>query len=217
MDLVIGCRTLENELNTAIKTCGKSCDIRWIDAGLHNVRERLNGTLQTLLDDSGGYERVLMATGFCGNAVAGLRTGPVPVIFPRVDDCTSFLFGGCKRRQNFRDAYFLTEGWLKGEKNIWAEYQYSLQKYGERRTSRIFQAMFAHYRRIVLLDTGCYPIGPSLAQARKIAETFSLECEVVPVDISYLERLLKGPWREEAFLTVRPDTVITAKDLTVAG
>lgn len=217
MELVIGCKTLENELNTAIKACGKSCDVRWIDAGLHNVREKLNGALQDLLDASGGYERVLMATGFCGNAIAGLRTGPAPVVFPRVDDCTSFLFGGCKRRQNYQDAYFLTEGWLKGEKNIWAEYQYSLQKYGERRTSRIFQAMFAHYRRVVLLDTGCYPLEPSLAQARKIAGAFSLECEVVPVDISCLECLLTGPWGEEAFLNVPPDTVITAGDLTVMG
>lgn len=213
--LVIGCRTLENELTRAMKICGKDYDVQWIDARLHNVKEKLNAALQEILDSAAGYDRILMATGFCGNAITGLRTASAPVTIPRVDDCTSLLFGNCRNRQEHTGCYFLTEGWLKGESNIWAEYQYSLKKYGERRTALIFRTMFAHYSRISLLDTGCYPIAPSLAQAQKIAEAFSLDCEIIPVTIDYLIRLLNGPWEEERFLTIPPDTVITAGDLSI--
>ena len=75
--------------------------------------------------------------------------------------------------------------------------------------------MFEHYRQIALLDTGCYPIAPSLAQAQVIADTFSLECAVIPVTIDFLTQLLNGPWDSERFLTVLPNTEITASDLTV--
>lgn len=213
--LIIGCRTLENELTKAMELCKKDYDIRWIDARLHNVKENLNAALQSILDSAKDYDRILMATGFCGNAITGLRTSSVPVTIPRVDDCTSLLFNSSKIRQQHTGSYFLTEGWLKGEANIWAEYQYSLKKYGERLTAQIFRTMFAHYSRISLLDTGCYPIAPSLAQAQKIAGAFSLDCEVLPVTIDFLTQLLDGPWDEDRFLTVPPDTVITAGDLSV--
>lgn len=77
------------------------------------------------------------------------------------------------------------------------------------------RTMFEHYRQIALLDTGCYPIAPSLAQAQVIADTFSLECAVIPVTIDFLTQLLNGPWDSERFLTVLPNTEITASDLTV--
>ena len=38
-NLVIGCRTLENELLAAMKLCEKTYTVRWIDARLHNVKE----------------------------------------------------------------------------------------------------------------------------------------------------------------------------------
>lgn len=48
-----------------------------------------------------------------------------------------------------------------------------------------------------------------------IADTFSLECAVIPVTIDFLTQLLNGPWDSERFLTVLPNTEITASDLTV--
>ena len=214
-NLVIGCRTLENELLAAMKLCEKTYTVRWIDARLHNVKEKLNHSLQSIIDSAQDYDRILMATGFCGNAIDGLKTSRIPVIIPKVDDCTSLLFNSCKNRQAHAGSYFLTEGWLRGDSNIWAEYQYSLKKYGEKLTQKIFRTMFEHYRQIALLDTGCYPIAPSLAQAQVIADTFSLECAVIPVTIDFLTQLLNGPWDSERFLTVLPNTEITASDLTV--
>lgn len=212
--LIIGCRTLENELRASMKKCGVDYPVIWIEARLHNVKEKLNHSLQQIIDSAENCSEILFATGFCGNSVLNLKSRGVPLILPRVDDCTSLLFGSCSEKLKWIDSYFLTEGWLKGEQNIWAEYNYAVEKYGAKRASRIFDMIFAHYNRVVLLDTGCYDLSGSFPKAQKIAEAFSLDCQVIPVLPEYLELLLTGPWDDRRFLTVPPHTSITSSNLT---
>ncbi len=211
--LVIGCRTTENELTAVLKECGCGYPLVWIETRLHNVKSKLNARLQEILDEASGYDTILFATGFCGNSLAGLESRNAVLVIPRVDDCTSLLLGGSRGKLHHLDSYFLTEGWLKGSDNIWTEYQRAVKRYGKERADHIFSVMFAHYRRIALLDTGCYPIAPSLKKAKTIADAFSLECQVLPAGISFLKQLLTGPWEEEKFLTVPPFTTISQEQL----
>ncbi len=213
--LVIGCRTTENELSAAMKECGLSYPLVWIDARLHNVKTKLKAALQSILDEASGYDTILFATGFCGNSIAGLSSREASLVIPRVDDCTSLLLGSARKKSRYLDSYFLTEGWLKGKDNIWNEYSRAVSRYGKERADRIFSVMFAHYRRIALLDTGCYPIEPSLEKAKTIAAAFSLDCQVLPAGISYFKELLTGPWEKSRFLTVPPFTAVTQDMLQI--
>lgn len=212
--LIIGCQTLQNELLTAIQK--KHCDypIIWIEAHLHNRKDKLRQAIQDILNQESSYERILLATGFCGNSIAGLQNRQATLIIPRVDDCISLLFGGNHNKNPWLDSYFLTEGWLKGQNNIWNEYQYALNKYGAKRAERIFHTMFCNYSRITLLDTGCYDLNPSFQEASKIAEAFSLDCQIVSVTTEYIEQLLTGPWETDRFLTVLPQQTITSASLS---
>lgn len=212
--LIIGCRTMENEILSAMAACEKKYDIVWIEAGLHNVKAKLFAALQKIIDTEKGHDRILFATGFCGNSILGLQSRDIPLVLPRVDDCTSLLFGGCKNKRPWLDSYFLTEGWLNGELNIWNEYQHAIAKYGAKRANRIFGALLGNYKRIALLDTGCYDVKVSLPKAQKIADTFSLDCQILPATTQYLEALLNGPWEDERFLTVAPHSCISAADLS---
>lgn len=212
--IIISCQTLKNELLAAREKTGCDYEIIWIDAHLHNLKDKLKSTLQNILDQADSCDRILFATGFCGNSIAGLQNRQATLIIPKADDCISFLFGGSKNKSPWMDSYFLTEGWIKGQNNIWNEYQYALGKYGPKRAERIFNLLFANYSRIALLDTGCYKLAPSLREARKIASTFSLDCKVIPVNTGYIEDLLTGPWEEERFLTVPPGQTITSAHLS---
>lgn len=207
--LVIGCRTMENELTAAMKKCRSTYDTVWIEARLHNIKKKLNTTLQDIIDTAKGYDRLLFATGFCGNSISGLKAGQAALVFPRVDDCTSLLFGSCKKKLTWINSYFLTEGWLTGEANIWNEYLHAVQKYGEKRALRIFHTMFAHYTQVALLDTGCYDLSKSMEKAKTIADAFALDCRILPATTAYLEALLAGPWDPERFLIIPPGGVIT--------
>ncbi len=207
---IIACRTLEQELRAAAARCGCTYEIRWIPSGLHNIPAQLRGALQESLDACGNCGRVLLAAGFCGNAVAGLRTHGAELIVPKVDDCISLLCGSQERRMNFRDSYFLTEGWLRGERTIWHEYEHTVEKYGEKRAKMIFQTMLHGYRYCAMLDTGCFPFEPVSQEVRRIAQALGLEYCVIEGTTAYLERLLRGPWRPEAFLTVPPYRILTS-------
>lgn len=206
---IIGCRTLENELRAALAVCPAAYDLAWIEAQLHNVPARYRAAVQEIVDGSDGYDAVLLATGFCGNAVEGLQARGTRLVLPRVDDCVSLLLGGVREKRRHLDAYFLTDGWLKGKDNLWVEYQRAVARYGEEEAEEVFRTMLAHYRRMTLLDTGCYDVETCRQAARKIADAFSLELTVTPAGIGYLQRLLAGPWDEDHFLTVAPGERIT--------
>lgn len=216
--VVIGCKTLENELNIALDACGCGYEVIWIESGLHNVPKKLNCALQEALNSAADCSHVLLAMGFCGNSVAGLESDATMVI-PRVDDCISLLLGSYRERVNLAGAahsYFLTEGWLKGERNIWREYEYTIGKYGDELGKSIFDMIMGHYSDIVLLDTGCYDLSKASEEAMRIAAALKLNYKKIPATIEYIKRLLSGDWDAESFFIVPPRHKIEIDELSLA-
>lgn len=211
--LVIGCRSTESELFAALKKTNTVYDIVWIEARLHNVKKKLNKALSDLISEATDYNTILFATGFCGNSILGLESQHARLIIPRVDDCASLLIGSAKKKSDFLGSYFLTECWLKSEGNIWDEYKRTVARYGTKRADAIFQTMFAHYKRVTILDTGCYDLVKTRETAAEIAKAFSLELNILPGTLSYLEDLLTGNWDSDRFLIVPPRNKISAEDL----
>lgn len=210
--VVVCCETLRLEMEAARARTGSALPCVWIESGLHNVPDRLRAALKKALGGLGAHtERVLLSMGFCGNAVVGLRTGDYELILPRADDCISILLGSHARRSAVcgeAPTYFLTRGWLDGERNIWAEYQYACKKYGKRRADSLFRTVLAHYERLAVLDTGAYALSALEPETREIADKLQLRHEVLRCDLRYLEALLCGPWPEERFVRVPPHTTI---------
>ena len=214
---VISCGTIRREVEKAYKDTGVSYPIFWLESGLHNRPEELRAALQDKLREAKGCSRALLAMGFCGNAICGLRTEDGELVIPRVDDCISLLLGSVSRRMKLVKGcgtYFLTEGWLHGEQSIWWEYQYALKKYGERRGKAVMRYMLQHYKRLGVIDTGAYPLEELLDETRKVAQALELRHEVLPGDDSFLRRLLSGPWDDkDRFLILPPHTEIQPKHL----
>jgi hypothetical protein len=187
----------------------------WIESGLHNFPEKLRSRLQEMLDEVTGYDRILMGFGFCGNAVAGLRTGNFEMILPRADDCIALLLGSGDIKKQYERTYFLTKGWLDGEKNIWWEYQYTINKYGPETGKEIFSIMLKNYKKLGVLDTGAYDIDAVRALTEEIAKELELEHMVLPATTDYLKSLLTGPWPEDRFLIIPPYHQIRTSQLTI--
>lgn len=186
--------------------------VLWLKSGLHNTPSLLREEIQKLLDQCRSADTVLLAMGLCGNSVNHLKTHGFRMVLPRVDDCISLLLGSVERRQSiahtYGNTYFMTDGWLKGEKNIWSEYQYAVQKYGEDMGKRIFDTMFHHYQNLALIDTGCYPVEAQRAETRRIAEKLTLAYQELSGGTDYLEELLSGSWPEERYFLVPPYSVL---------
>ena len=213
--VIVACRTLESELLLAMNKNGIAHPVLWLESGLHNSPKKLNSKLQETLN-SVRAQRVLAVLGFCGNAVQNIKAGEYELILPRVDDCISLLIGSAKARMEISDkfaAYFLTEGWLRGERNLWVEYQYSLEKYGKEQAQSIAEEMYRHYRTLGLLDSGAGSIASLIEKTKIIAKTLNLEQKVIPATIAYIEELLVGPWPKDRFVFKSPGESITTEDL----
>ena len=218
---VLACETIRSELVRAIEDTSSTYPIYWLDSGLHNTPNVLRSQLSETIAkaESDGIGRLLAAMGFCGNSFTEVATGNIELILPRVDDCITLLLGSIQRRRKLNEAYaayFLTHGWMRGERNIWVEYQYLMSKYDEDVARDIAGTMFGNYRTLMLLDSDTEPIEPLIESTRIIADTLRLEQKVVPATRDYLAELLRGPWNDERFVVVSPGSVITAKDLMLS-
>ena len=216
---VIACKIMQDELGYALEKTGCDYPVVWLEQELHNVPTQLHTAVQQALDGLvGEADRVLLAMGFCSNAIQGLHVPVAELICPRVDDCISILLGSVSRRMEIAREYaamYFTEGWLRGERNIWVEHLHMLEEYGEELTAELEKDMFGHYRTLALLDSGVYPVEPLVEKTRERAEGLHLEQRVIPASVGYLEQLLTGPWPSERFLTLRRGSTITAEDLAL--
>lgn len=209
---IISCDVVRKELERVYEDLNCTLPVFWTGSGLHNYPARLLDRLQEMfLHEALAFDRVLLATGFCGNAFCGLKTGHLELVIPRTDDCISFLLGSTENRKALTahcGTYFLTDGWLESDKSIFAEYRHTVARYGESRARQVFHMMFAHYARIAVIDTGAYDLPPILQKAEELAGALGLRCEVLPGNLDYLRALLTGPWPETRFLTLSPGMTV---------
>ena len=212
---IIACKTISDELNLAVSETGVQYPVIWIESGLHNIPDNLKKRLQEELDKIADTELVLLAFGYCGNALLGLKANSFRIIIPRADDCITMMLGSRQKRKEISDemgTYFLTKGWLNGERNIWAEYQDAVNRFGREKADRIFAKMLHHYERLGIIETGAYKLDDILSNTEKIAKELKLTHEIIPGTLSMLKKLLTGPWNED-FIIIEPGETITMKHL----
>ncbi|MDR3552577.1 MAG: DUF1638 domain-containing protein [Clostridia bacterium] len=209
--LIIACRTIADELTMAVKETGCSYPILWIDSGLHIQPDSLRKRLQQELDHLSNIDTALLAFGYCGNSVIGLRPPSFQLIIPRADDCITLLLGSRERRRQISEnecTYYLTKGWLDFEKNIWVEYQQCVTRYGKEKADRVFEMMLAHYTSLGIIETGAFDLEEFFERTEVIAEALRLSRRVIPGTLRYIKKLLTGPWDDE-FITIGPGEAVS--------
>lgn len=206
--VIIACRSMEKELRIQLRQKNCQAPVLWMEPGLHNTPRLLKAQLQQLLQGIAPGTTVLLAMSLCGNAVAGLETGSLQLVIPRCDDCITLMLGSPERRREYADTYFLTDGWLRSEGNILWEYHRCLEKYGKERGLGIFRTMFAHYRKLAVVDTGCFDVSVLENRIQPLARALRLECITLEGTTDYLGALIAGHWQPERFLVVPPNSVV---------
>lgn len=210
--VIITCQTIKNEVNLAIRETGVNYPMLLVDSGLHNFPDRLRRTIQEQIDKIDNVSTIIMAFGYCGNGLLGIRSQNARLIVPRADDCITLLLGSHEIRnriQNESGTYFLTKGWLDSERNIITEYRECVARYGQDRALRIMKTMFMHYRRLMVIDTKAYELKDVLETTRAFAETIGLTHEQHSGSLRFISKLLTGPWNAEEFIILEPGNELT--------
>ena len=94
---IICCDVLEGEINYILSGTEHSYDIVYTKKAEHEKPDELRVRIQALIDDSSGFDAILLGYGLCGNTIAGLRVREIPVVVPRAHDCCTLFLGSRKR------------------------------------------------------------------------------------------------------------------------
>ncbi len=154
----------------------------------------------------GPVDEVLLALGFCGNALQGLEARHLSLVFPRVDDCVSLLLNrGCTREQIPRNPrhYYLTRGWFSHESTLKEAFEKWDERFGIERAARLRKTMFAGYEQVSLIDTKAYEVDECLERSRDLADDLELAHGIVQGSVQLLERLFRGE-RDSEIVVVPP-------------
>jgi hypothetical protein len=163
-------------------------------------------------------DQVILGFGYCGNSLLGLKSDNFRIIFPRADDCITLMLGSTENRKKVSEemsTYFLTKGWLVYERNIWAEYLDTVKRMGKEKADRIFALMLRHYKRLGIVDTGAYDLNDFLEKTEVIADELKLKHQVIPGTLTFLKKLLTGPW-DENFIIINPGETIKMEHIYTA-
>ena len=219
--VLIACAMMEDEVRCAIERTRADVDVVWVDRGYHSKPERLRSELQDRIDcaEAEGADQVLLAFGLCGNGAVGLRCRHAVLAMPRFDDCVNLMLQcGERTRRGLAKAgvMYLTRGWTQDTPaTIVGQQRDYVRKYGERRAKRLMEAMFGAYRRVSVIDTGCFDVNPVMDAARESARVIDVEADCVEGSNLVLEKLLAGKWDDD-ILTCAPGRAVKQDDFEFA-
>ncbi|MEW5784078.1 MAG: DUF1638 domain-containing protein [Bacillota bacterium] len=215
--VVLACETISEEVLFTANSVQTPFPIIWVESGLHNNPDRLKKQLQADIRRIDNADYILLLFGYCGNSILDLVSENSSLVIPKADDCISLLLGGNKPRNSLNAkamAYFLTNGWLQHENNLWSEYQYCLKKYGIERTRKLYQMMLGNYHSLNVINTGAYNLEELLPVTKQIAAELGLTHTVVEGSLGLIEKALRGQWDDE-FAIIEPGRPVSLHNLGV--
>ncbi|ATW27420.1 DUF1638 domain-containing protein [Candidatus Formimonas warabiya] len=207
---IIACEVLKEELLAV--TSGREIEFEFLPQGRHNYPEKLGRELQDILDGLTGYERVVLAFGLCGGAAKNLRAGDFTLTIPRVHDCIPLLLGSKARFAEHQSegtgTLYMSRGWTSSDGSIVSEYQRTYEKFGEKKAARIFEIMFNGYRRVLFISAGLPDEEKYVQRSKEIGQLLKLDHQITQGNLTYIDKLVNGPWPEDEFINIAPHEVI---------
>lgn len=207
---IIACEVMKEELLMVSK--GRDIEFEFISMGFHTYPEKLRGELQSILNRSGGYSRIILAFGLCGGAMNQLKASDSVLTIPRVHDCIPLLLGSKERFEQYRmeekGTFYLSCGWTIGEKSILSSFQKNCERFGEKKAVTILNRMYESYKRVLFIHTGNPREEDCLTISHQIAQLLQLDHQDTQGNLCYLDKVVNGPWDQDNFVNIPPHEVV---------
>ena len=211
---LIACEVLARECHAVVARAKRLVDLELLQQGLHDLGpDGMRERLQEAIDDSEGYNEILLGYGLCSNGIVGLKAPAVTLVVPRAHDCISLFLGSAERyRDEFErepGTYYVSSGWLERDKDmkhppgstvnerlgIGKSFEEYAAQYGQENARYLVETLgegLTHYTRIAFIEMGLGPEEAFEEAARQKAEAEALRFEKLVGDLGLLQRLVDG-------------------------
>lgn len=68
--------------------------------------------------------------------------------------------------------------------------------------------MFSAYKRVLFISTGIPNEEKYLQRSKEIGQLLKLDHQITQGNLTYIEKLVNGPWGEEDFINIPPNGLI---------
>jgi hypothetical protein len=137
---------------------------------------------------------------------------------PKAADCIPLFIGSREERETYGTrTYFFTEGYLNSGGSMLSDASRIYERYGEEDGLYILKKMLGHYQDFAVVDTGVFDVDGVKVRVDDFAKPLEIPVKLIPGSLRYIDALLAGVWRDDAFLVLEPGGKISFEDSLSAG
>lgn len=125
---LVSCQVFYQELLPITRE--KEMEVEFLPQGLHDfpdrgkMREEIQKGIDRL-EERGDFDFILLAYGFCGGGVEGIKSSKGALVLPLVHDCIPLLLGERKVEEfDANRTYFLSRGWIDSGGDPYKEHKF---------------------------------------------------------------------------------------------
>lgn len=211
--VVVACRVMEPELES-LRQGISGVEVRYVEQSLHRVPQNMASRVQEEINKAAAQGGLIaLGYGLCSNGIVGVKAPAQGLVVPKAHDCIALFLGSMEKyRSCFSQrpgTYYLTPGWVAESRDPLGILEEYIERYGQETAQWVMEEELKHYTHIALINSGVGDLERLRARARANAEHFGKQYEEIQGDLSYLRKLLEGPYTEEDFFFIQPGERVT--------
>ena len=193
-----------------LRKAESNIEIRYLDQGLHRCPQKMPSLVQDQIEQATAYaDEIILGYGLCANGIAGVTATVPGLIVPRCHDCIAIFLGSSsaylEALKKQPGTYYLTAGWIKeGQDPLGIIENDYTPRLGRKTAEWGMKEELKNYSNFVFINTGAYNPAHFRQIAVENASFFNMELQEIRGDLTYLKKLLYGPYLDEDFFFLSP-------------
>ena len=191
--VIVACRTLERELQAAMKETGNSCLVYFLPLRFHVAPEEMAVELQRIIDSLENVDEVLLCVSGCGGSTKNLKATTADIVIPKTRDCIDILLSdseGKIKRDN--KGIFFTDNWLTFFKESPMAFEKLVKEYGKEEAKEKFRQIYKGFEHFYIVDTGVYNVDEVRGHLKPLVDILNGQLTVVKGQYEILRKMVDG-------------------------
>ena len=191
--VIIACRTLEREIQAAMKETGNSCLVYFLPLRFHVAPDEMAVELQRIIDELENVDEVLVCVSGCGGSTKNLKATTADIIIPKTRDCIDLLLSDKDGKINRdKNGIFFTDNWLTFFKESPMAYEKLVKEYGKEEAKEKFRQIYKGFEHFYIVDTGTYNVEEVKGHLKPLVDILNGEITVLKGRYEILRKMIAG-------------------------